>query len=146
MPPRLLEAVFEHMEVTLRETSAMLRRMLVLHQSGTDLVVAAFRGGTQRGAQSPLDADGTGCRPHEVRRKALVLLTPREQQVLQLLGLGQSNRQISRCLGLAEKTVKNYLSSLFPKLGVTDRTTAVLVALRQGLISMDPMERGEFPQ
>ncbi|MFD0559337.1 LuxR family two component transcriptional regulator [Stackebrandtia endophytica] len=60
-------------------------------------------------------------------------LTDRERQVLSLVAAGLSNRQISTRLTVAEKTVKTHLSSIFRKLGVTDRTQAALYAVRHGL-------------
>ena len=61
-------------------------------------------------------------------------LTPRELEVLRLMAGGYSNREISDALGMAEGTVKNHASSLMFKLGVRDRTRAVLRALELGLL------------
>lgn len=63
-------------------------------------------------------------------------LTPRERQVLQQAALGMSNRQIGEELQIAEQTVKNHLSSAMRKLSIRDRTSAVVIALGQGLISI----------
>jgi DNA-binding NarL/FixJ family response regulator len=60
-------------------------------------------------------------------------LTPREREVLALLCHGLSNKRIAGELGLAEKTVKTHVGHIFGKLGVTDRTQAALIALREGL-------------
>jgi DNA-binding NarL/FixJ family response regulator len=57
-------------------------------------------------------------------------LTSRELQVLALLADGQSNREIARTLGVAEKTVKTHVSAVLAKLGVADRTQAALLAVR----------------
>ncbi|MGH7720131.1 MAG: response regulator [Gemmatimonadaceae bacterium] len=62
------------------------------------------------------------------------LLSYREVQILRLLVAGYSNREIADALRLAEGTVKNYTSSILSKLGVRDRTRAVLKALELGLI------------
>jgi len=62
-------------------------------------------------------------------------LSEREQEILNLLAQGLSNADISQRLYLSEGTVRNYTSTLFAKLGVTDRTQAVILALRQGLVS-----------
>jgi len=51
-------------------------------------------------------------------------LTPRERSVLELIGEGLTNRQIGERLFIAEKTVKNYVSTLFRKLGLKQRTAA----------------------
>jgi DNA-binding NarL/FixJ family response regulator len=61
-------------------------------------------------------------------------LTERETEVLQLLAGGYSNREIAGALHVAEGTVKNHTSSILSKLGVRDRTRAVLKALERGLI------------
>ncbi|MFI6028899.1 response regulator [Amycolatopsis magusensis] len=55
-------------------------------------------------------------------------LTPREREVLSLLGSGLSNRDIARRLGLAERTVKVHVGNVLAKLGVTSRTQAALRA------------------
>lgn len=61
-------------------------------------------------------------------------LTPREIEVLRLVAGGYSNREIAEALGTAEGTVKNHASSILSKLGVRDRTRAVLKALELGYI------------
>jgi NarL family two-component system response regulator LiaR len=60
-------------------------------------------------------------------------LTPRELEVLSLLCRGLSNKRIASELGLSEKTVKAHTGHIFGKLGVTDRTQAALIAVREGL-------------
>jgi DNA-binding NarL/FixJ family response regulator len=57
-------------------------------------------------------------------------LTAREQEVLDLIAAGRSNREIARSLSLAEKTVKTHVSNILMKLGVADRTQAALWAVR----------------
>ena len=57
-------------------------------------------------------------------------LTAHERSVLQLIGEGLTNRQIGERLFIAEKTVKNYVSTLFRKLGLTQRTAAAVYAAR----------------
>lgn len=64
-----------------------------------------------------------------------VALTERELQVLQALAHGLSNREIANSLVITEGTVKNHVSSLIDKLGVRDRTQAVLKAQELGLIA-----------
>jgi DNA-binding NarL/FixJ family response regulator len=61
-------------------------------------------------------------------------LTPREREVLSLIGRGMANKAIARELGLSEKTVKAHVSNILAKLGVTDRTQAALYAVRAGLV------------
>jgi DNA-binding NarL/FixJ family response regulator len=62
-------------------------------------------------------------------------LTPREREVLGLIGRGMANKVIARELSLSEKTVKAHVSSILAKLGVTDRTQAALYAVRAGLVA-----------
>ena len=62
------------------------------------------------------------------------LLTPREREVLVLIGRGYANKRIALELGLAEKTVKAHVGHVLAKLGVSDRTQAAIAAVRAGLI------------
>ncbi|RJQ79676.1 MAG: DNA-binding response regulator [Desulfobacteraceae bacterium] len=61
------------------------------------------------------------------------LLSEREKEVLRLLAKGLSNGEIAARIYLSEGTVRNYVSSIFDKLGVTDRTQAAVLAIRHGL-------------
>jgi NarL family two-component system response regulator LiaR len=61
-------------------------------------------------------------------------LTPREREVLELLGRGFANKRIALELGLSEKTVKTHVGHVLEKLGVSDRTQAAVVAVRAGLV------------
>jgi NarL family two-component system response regulator LiaR len=61
-------------------------------------------------------------------------LTPREREVLELIGRGYPNKLIARELGLSEKTVKTHVGHVLAKLEVTDRTQAAVAAVRAGLI------------
>ncbi|MGM0409872.1 MAG: response regulator [Bacillota bacterium] len=63
-------------------------------------------------------------------------LSNREQEVLELLAQGMSNKDIAEELYISEKTVKNHVSSILRKLSVNDRTQAVIVALKNGLVSL----------
>ena len=58
-------------------------------------------------------------------------LTPKEEQILELVGRGLTNRQIADQLDLAEKTVKNYVSIVLGKLGAESRTQAAVLASRR---------------
>jgi len=64
-------------------------------------------------------------------------LTVRERQVLELIAVGMTNRQIGERLELAEKTVKNYVSGLLAKLGLERRTQAALYGVDHGLRRRD---------
>jgi two-component system, NarL family, response regulator LiaR len=62
-------------------------------------------------------------------------LTPREREVLMLIGRGFPNKLIARELEVSEKTVKTHVGHVLAKLGVTDRTQAAVFAVRAGLVS-----------
>jgi DNA-binding NarL/FixJ family response regulator len=63
-------------------------------------------------------------------------LTPREVEILQHLAKGMANKQIAEALGITEYTVKDHLKNILAKLRVADRTEAVTVALRRGIIHL----------
>jgi two-component system response regulator DegU len=58
------------------------------------------------------------------------LLTPREMEILEMICRGASNKDIARDLGISYQTVKNHVTAILHKLGVKDRTQAVLYAIR----------------
>ena len=62
-------------------------------------------------------------------------LTERETQVLKLIGLGKSNREIANALTLTEGTVRTHVHNILGKLGLNNRNQAILYAIRQGIIS-----------
>jgi DNA-binding NarL/FixJ family response regulator len=63
-------------------------------------------------------------------------LTTREIEVLQLISLGHSNRDVGNRLGISEATVKVHVSHAMEKLGANDRTEAVVIAIRRGVIHL----------
>jgi DNA-binding NarL/FixJ family response regulator len=63
-------------------------------------------------------------------------LTPREREVLELLGDGRSNRRIAELLGISEHTAKFHVASVCGKLGASSRTEAVSQGVRRGLITL----------
>jgi DNA-binding NarL/FixJ family response regulator len=68
-------------------------------------------------------------------------LTEREVEVVRLMSGGYSNKEIAHALGTAEGTIKNHVSSILGKLGVRDRTRAVLKALEAGLLHRPDFSR-----
>ncbi len=63
-------------------------------------------------------------------------LSPREMEILELVIQGMSNREIAYTLGISHQTVKNHMTSILSKLGVTDRTQAAVYALRHGWVPL----------
>jgi len=99
---------------------------------GTDLVGAVR---TVAAGESMLDPDAaskvmTRMRDQAAHADPLAGLTTQERKILELIGEGLTNRQIGERLFLAEKTVKNYVSGLFAKLGMERRTQAAAYAAR----------------
>jgi len=99
---------------------------------GTDLVGAVR---TVAAGGSMLDPRAAGQLMARLRDKReehdpLAALTAQERRILELIGEGLTNRQIGERLFLAEKTVKNYVSGLFSKLGIERRTQAAVLAAR----------------
>ncbi len=66
-------------------------------------------------------------------------LTPRELQTLELLATGSTNKQIASTLNLSDYTIRHYVNKIMEKLKVSDRTEAVAIAFKSGLLS--DMER-----
>jgi DNA-binding NarL/FixJ family response regulator len=64
-------------------------------------------------------------------------LTPRELEVLRLIARGRSNPEIAELLGRAESTMKVHVRSILQKLGTDDRTEAVTIAVRRGILHLD---------
>ncbi|MFN3257793.1 MAG: response regulator [Ilumatobacter sp.] len=71
----------------------------------------------------------------QMRQTTSVTLTPREREILTLVADGLSNAEIAARLHVGRATVKTHLLHVFEKLGVNDRTAAVVTALKQGIIS-----------
>src|SRR3984957_10452402 len=99
---------------------------------GTDLVGAVR---TVASGQSMLDPTAAShlmarLRDAATKHDPLEGLTKQERRILELIGEGLTNRQIGERMFLAEKTVKNYVSALFAKLGMERRTQAAAYAVR----------------
>ncbi|NJL88275.1 MAG: response regulator transcription factor [Leptolyngbyaceae cyanobacterium SM1_1_3] len=63
-------------------------------------------------------------------------LSERERDVLQLMAQGKSNQKVAKSLHIAENTVKYHVNNILSKLGVSDRTQAVLLALKRGIANL----------
>jgi DNA-binding NarL/FixJ family response regulator len=99
----------------------------LLKDAEPDEVLSAIRTAVEGG--SPLDPRAARVLVDARREQAPARsLSPREEEVLRLLAVGLANKQIARRLGIAERTVKAHLTSVFQQLGVTDRTQAALWA------------------
>lgn len=63
-------------------------------------------------------------------------LSPREVEVLELIAMGNANKQVADKLSIADETVKGHVSRILSKLGANDRTHAVMLALKRGIIQL----------
>jgi DNA-binding NarL/FixJ family response regulator len=138
LPPTLILTTFDDEDAALDVIAAGARGFL-LKDIKLDTLVQAVR---------TLAAGGTMMRPGISERVERTLaerggsvvtptdgdITTREREVLRLLVAGYSNREIARALFVAEGTVKNHVSNILAKLGVRDRTRAVLKAVELGYI------------
>ena len=139
LPPTVLLTTFDDDEVLLEAVKAGARGYMlkdVSLEQLTDAIRSVAGGGTMiRPALTERVLRGL----EHVRRDFDALdppdpLTKREVEILRLMAGGYSNREIAGALGTAEGTVKNHASSILSKLGVRDRTRAVLKALERGYI------------
>jgi len=93
--------------------------LVVLHPATAEAALASLAAAPTMAADAPLS-----------------LLTPREVEVLHMLAEGLGNKTVARRLGISEHTVKFHVGSIFSKLGVSSRTEAVTVGVRQGLVML----------
>lgn len=139
LPPTLILTTFEDDELLFEGLSAGARGYLLKDISLEELLAAIreIAGGgsyvkpavTERLLQAVRRGDDV---PHAPQPQ--MPLTERETHVLRLLASGYSNREIARALIVSVGTVKNHVSSILGKLGVRDRTRAVLKGLQDGLL------------
>ena len=109
----------------------------LLKDAEPDGLVGAVRSAAR--GESPLDPRAARVVLTSRSRPAPAsVLSGREKEVLVLVAEGLANKQIARALGIAERTVKAHLTSIFNQIGVTDRTSAALWAHRRGLVGAPP--------
>ena len=99
--------------------------------SVADAIVMAAPNGAGRERDADLEAEAD---PERVGLQES--LTHREQEVLELLAEGLPNKAIAAQLGISDQTVKFHVASIAAKLGATNRTEAVRIALRRGLLTL----------
>jgi DNA-binding NarL/FixJ family response regulator len=116
----------------------------LLKDTPREALIAAIKD-TMAG-KTPVDPDVAGKLFSHVAQKTAAPnteiineLSERELDVLRLLARGLSNADIAERLYLSEGTVRNYVSSIFTKLGVTDRTNAAVLAIRYGVVEIQDL-------
>ncbi len=103
---------------------------LLKHSSG-DQVTPAIRALRLGKKWIPQEVAG-----HLASRERGEILSEREREIVRLLVLGDPNKQIASALGITEQTVKSHVKNILAKLRVRDRTEAVTVALRRGIVHL----------
>lgn len=88
------------------------------------------------GTSANRQANGTHGRDRDGKDEHSSPVTPREEEVLQLVTDGLSTAEVAERLYISQKTVKNHLASIYSKLGVRDRTQAVIEGVRQGIVQL----------
>jgi DNA-binding NarL/FixJ family response regulator len=111
-------------------TPADLTQAITVAMSGAGNVLSAR---AVRSLFDRSDADSNSSKHGSGGRGTEAGLTRREEDILELLAAGHSNREISKQLFLSEKTVKAHLASVFRKLGVSNRTQAAMMAISMGI-------------
>ncbi|HEY8180884.1 MAG TPA: response regulator transcription factor [Thermoanaerobaculia bacterium] len=133
LPPTLILTTFEDSAVVLEGIRAGARGFMLKDVSYEQLIhairsIAAGETMFQPAITQRLLRNVAAGPPPEEK------LTEREREVVRLMAGGYSNKEIAHALGTAEGTIKNQVSSILSKLGVRDRTRAVLKALESGLL------------
>lgn len=85
----------------------------------------------------PVDTTPVGLVPTYVPADESLPLSPAELRVLRLLAYGLTNKEIAREIGRSYETVRNQIMAIGRKLGTTNRTQAVIIALQRGIISTE---------
>jgi len=154
IPPANLEHLLDHMEappavLLLCEDASAVQEFLGLHWRAWGILsadaaqeeLAAAVHALQEGllVGQPAMVKAVISQPPAVQDQEILpgdVLTAREAEVLQLLAQGLANKQIGLSLGISEHTVKFHVSSLYSKLGVSNRTEAVRKGFQRGLVTL----------
>lgn len=139
LPPTLILTTFDDDKVLIGGLRAGAKGYLlkdVSLEQLTDAIRTLASGGTwvQSAISQHLLENRTRIQPEFPSLESPDPLTGREIEILRLMARGHSNREIGEALSITEGTVKNYVSSILSKMGVRDRTRAVLQALEHGYL------------
>ena len=105
--------------------------------NGTASVVGEFASlAAAQAARLDADAFVLATRSSDNQEISVETLTPREIQVLELLVEGRSNKAIAGRLGISDQTVKFHVAAIAGKLGAANRTDAVRLAIRRGIVTV----------
>lgn len=113
----------------------------VRKDSEPELLLAAVRAAAR--GQSMLDPQVASRVIHDLVGDSLQGLTQREHEILTWLAHGLTNREIAEKLVVSEETVKTHVGNILAKFHMRHRIQAVIVALKQGLLSLDDIDLGD---
>ena len=138
-PPTLILTTFDDDELVLAGIEAGAKGYLLKDVALNDLLDAVRSLAAGQTLVNPAITDRLlkGLKNHVAEFSALENpepMTQRETEILRLMAGGYSNKEIARALEVAEGTIKNHVSNILSKMGVRDRTRAVLKAIESGLI------------
>jgi DNA-binding NarL/FixJ family response regulator len=131
-PACLMLTAFDDEEAMVGAIMAGAAGYLLKQVRGQDVVNAVREVAAGRSLLDPVSTARVLDKMRHPPTDELATLTDRERDVLELIGLGLSNREIAERLFLAEKTVKNYVTSVLAKLGMQRRTQAAAWIARRG--------------
>jgi DNA-binding NarL/FixJ family response regulator len=145
LPPTLILTTFDDDEIVLGGLQAGARGYLLKDVGLDDLLnavraVAAGQSLVSPGLSQRLLKGLEGLSTEFAALEQPEALTTRETEILRLMAGGYSNKEIARALDVAEGTVKNHVSNILAKMGVRDRTRAVLKAFEAGLFQISELE------
>jgi len=138
-PPTLILTTFDDDELVLAGIKAGAKGYLLKDVALDDLLEAVRTLAAGKTLINPAITERLiqGLKGHGTEFSALEhpeAMTGRETEILRLMAGGYSNKEIARALDVAEGTIKNHVSNILSKMGVRDRTRAVLKAIEAGLI------------
>ena len=94
---------------------------------------AWLNGGTIAKALAQISGAQNGTKPLDLDTARIISLTKREREIISLVSQGLKNQQIADHMRISEGTVRNHLTVIYEKLGVTDRFGLIIYATRRGL-------------
>jgi len=122
-----------HAYIHPRVTGKLINQIRRMAESDAEMEAAAASAGMVVMGTADIGGQTIGVQFHQTDDNPL---TKREAEVLRLMSEGKSNRSIGEYLFISEKTVKNHVSSILQKMHVDDRTQAVIIAIKNGWVTL----------
>lgn len=142
-PPRQAAHIRQNAEERRGEGTQSQARLILVSPCSNDELIEAIRKGATPYLAREVDREETGqltpdnFMPANARKDSRHHLTRREVEILHYVANGSTHAQLAAALGIAEKTVKSYMTSIYRKLGANNKAHATALALQCGLLSLD---------